>query len=118
MARYVLINGATQAFINPVTIVPYPADGPIPQPVIADEQTFQLTATANPGQAVSANVQVLASNDDGSHKNWVNLFDPISVSGTTSVTAGFGGSQNWKYYSAILLSLTGVGAKAFLTMNG
>lgn len=118
MSRYVLINGATQAFFNPVTVIPPNTDGPIPQPVIAEEQTFQLTVTANPGQAFAASVQVLVSNDDGSHKNWANLFDPISVTGTTSGTAGFGGSQNWKYYSAILLSLTGLGAKAFLTMNG
>lgn len=118
MTAYNLINKATQVFFNPVTIVPYPADNPIPQPVIAAQQSFQLSVQGNPGITVSATVQLYVSNDDGPGKNWVPYMDPIAVSGTTKVTAGWGGSQFWKYFSATLPALGGLGAQATLNMYG
>lgn len=115
MTVYVLINGQTQTFLNPQIIVPVNTDGPIPQNVIAPEQSFQLTVTGNPGVTVSATAQVVASND---RVNWTPYFDPVSVTGQTTATAGWGGSQNWKYFSAYLTAISGLGAKATLTMNG
>ena len=65
--------------------------------------------------AVSATVQPLVSND---RVNWSNYGDPVTAAGTTKVTAGFGMSQNWEYYSALLTAISGVGAQASLVMNG
>ena len=113
MALYSLINGASAAFSTPNTIVPPRTDGPIPQPVIAPQQTFQLMVKGL--GAVSATVQPLVSND---RVNWSNYGDPVTVSGTTKAVAGFGMSQNWEYYSALLTSISGTAAQASLVMNG
>lgn len=113
MALYTLINGAMAPFFTPNTIVPPRADGPIPQAVIAPQQTFQLTVQGL--GAVSATVQPLASNDG---VNWSNYGDPVTATGTTKATRGFGGSQNWKFYSAQLTAISGTAAQASLVMNG
>ena len=113
MALYPLINGATAPFSTPNTIVPPRTDGPIPQLVIAPQQTFQLTVLGL--GAVSATVQPMVSND---RVNWSNYGDPVTVAGTTKATAGFGMNQNWEYYSALLTAISGVGAQASLVMNG
>lgn len=118
MALYTLINEAMVSFIVPVTIAPQPSDGPIPLPVVKPEQSFQLTVHGNPGVALSATCQLYVSNDDGAFKNWAPYFDPVTVSGTGRATAGFGGSQFWKYFSATLPAISGTGAKASLVMNG
>jgi len=115
MAVYTLINQVAVPFFLPVTIIPPITDGPIPQNVISPSQGFQLTVKGNSGVAVSASAQVVVSNDG---KIWANYFpDAISVSGTTEASAAFGGSGNWKYFSAYLSDISGLGAKATLTMN-
>lgn len=113
MSLYVLINRATAAFSTPNVIIPPPTDGPIPQTTIAPTQTFQLTITGN--GSISATVQPLVSNDGIS---WSPYGDPVSLSGVTKASVGFGGSQNWKYYSALLPAISGISAQATLVMNG
>lgn len=113
MSLYVLINAAAVPFFTPNTIVPALADGPIPQPVIAPNQTFQLTVKGV--GAVSATAQPVVSNDG---VTWSNYGDPVTVSGSTKASVGFGGNQNWKYYSAFLTALSGAAAQATLVMNG
>lgn len=111
--EYALINGAMAPFFTPNTIVPPATDGPIPQTPIGNQQTFQLIVAGV--NSVSATIQVIVSND---RVNWTNYFDPFTVSGTSKVSAGFGGSQNWKYFSAYLTAISGTAASATLLMNG
>lgn len=113
MAQYILINGASIPFSTPNTIVPPSTDGPIPPIAIAPQQTFQITVQGN--GAVSATVQPIVSND---RINWSPYGDPVLVAGVTRATAGFGGSQNWQFYSAYLTAITGLQARATLVMNG
>lgn len=115
MAVYTLINGATRAFFTFNTIIPPVTDGPIPQPQISSSQSFQLILTGQAGHNVSATAQVYSSNDG---LNWSKYFDPITAMGVGSAIAGWGGSQNWKYFSAQLTSISGSQAQATLTMNG
>lgn len=113
MALYTLINAAAAAFFTPNTVVPATPDGPIPPQQIAPQQTFQVTVKGT--GAVSATVQPVVSNDG---VNWSNYGDPVTVSGTTRAVAGFGGAQNWKFYSAYLTAISGTAAQATLVMNG
>lgn len=113
MALYTLINAATVPFSTPNTIIPPNTDGPIPPPKIAPEQTFQLTVSGL--GAISATVQPVVSND---RINWSPYGDAVTVAGITKVSAGFGGSQNWMFYSAYLPAISGTGAQATLAMNG
>lgn len=112
MAAYILLNAAAP-FFTPNTIVPVLTDGPIPQVMVAPEQTFQLTVSGT--GPVSATAQVVVSND---RINWFPYGDPVTASGTTKATTGWGGAQNWEAYSAYLTALSGTGAQARLVMNG
>lgn len=113
MALYVLINAAAVPFFTPNTIVPALADGPIIPAQIAPQQTFQLTVKGV--GSISATVQLAVSNDG---VNWSNYGDPVTASGTTKASAGFGGAQNWKFYSAYLTAISGTAAQATLILNG
>lgn len=113
MTQYVLINAATYPFVTPNTIVPAISDGPIVSPQIAQRQTFQLTVKGI--GVISATVQPVVSNDG---VNWANYGDPVTAAGTTKVTVGFGGEQNWKYYSAYLTAISGTATQATLILNG
>ncbi len=113
MTTYTLINGATAAFGDQRIVVPATPTGPIPKQAISPSQTFQLNVSGT--GTVSATVQLWVSNDG---KNWATYMDPLTVTGTSPVTAGWGGTQGWAYFSATLPAITGTGASASLTMNG
>lgn len=113
MAQYVLFRNATTVFPNNGPIIPPATDGPIPPIVIAPQQSFQLTVTGT--GAISAKAQVFVSND---RVHWLPYGDPVTVSGSTSATAGWGGQQNWEYYTSQLQALSGLNAQASCLMNG
>lgn len=115
MTVYVLFHRAQVPFFDAGVIVPLPTDGPIPQVVIAPEQTFQFTVVGQPGASISATCQIVVSTNG---KNWIPYFDPVTVSGISLASAGFGGSQNWPYYSSYLTAISGTNARATLEMNG
>lgn len=111
--NFTLINGATAPFFTQNTVVPPVADGPITQPSIGPNQTFQFSVSGS--GTVSATAQVWVSSDG---KTWVPYGSSISVSGTTSAAAGFAGNQQWSYYSATLTAISGTRAAAKLTVTG
>lgn len=83
-------------------------------PINPQTQTFMVVATTTSGN-VTATVQIYASNDG---VNWVAYGSAITIaSGASPQIGNANGSQPWQFYTALVSSLTGVGAQCKVLMG-
>ena len=108
---YNLCQNVTTTTTVPQYIAPAP-----PQTVAPPEQSLQVNVTGT--GAVSASVQVLASNDG---QNWINYGSVITVAGTTSagqfVTGGGTGNTTYAQFAAIITAISGTNAAVTVTLS-
>jgi hypothetical protein len=113
MTTYTLLgpgDTVTGAAAPALHVRPHGPENPNSPP---QNQAFVLTATSTAG-AVTAVAQVMASNDE---VNWVNYGTTLSATGTVTGSAGAVGNAPYRYFGAVLNSITGTNAGVVLIMS-
>lgn len=119
MATYALLTNVTvvQAAPTPTRPPNNPAvaNGPNNPNMPPQSQQFQLEVSGI--GTVSATVQLVATNDRGSVKNWYNYGDPLIATGTDLGQKATTLSGPWHEFGAYITAINGTNASANVVMS-